>query len=66
LLKGKNPAQSSWASVEELEQEVVVALGLAGVADDERRPEGGVGLGGRMSPMRSRKRSPSPQRRMPA
>ena len=31
---------------EELEEQVVVALGLAGVAEDERRAEGGGRLGG--------------------
>ena len=42
LEKGKNPAQSSWASSRNCEQQVVVALGLAGVAEDERGAEGGV------------------------
>ena len=31
---------------QELEEQVVVALGLAGVAEDERGPEGGIGIGG--------------------
>ena len=44
----------------------MVVLGLAGVAEDERRAEGGVGSAARMSAMRRRKRSPSPQRRMRA
>ena len=43
---GKKPAQSSRGRGEEREQRVVVALGLAREADDERRAERGVGLGG--------------------
>ena len=46
LEKVKKPAQSSWAAAQELEEQVVVALGLAGVTEDEGGTEGGVGRGG--------------------
>ena len=45
LLNGKNPTQSSWASFDPLEQVVVIGLGLARIADDERRSECGRRFG---------------------
>ena len=42
----KKPHQSSWARLDEREQLVVIALGLARVADDEVRAERGVGTTG--------------------
>ena len=44
--EGEEAGPVELGRVEELEQQVVVALGLARVAEDERGAEGGVGLGG--------------------
>ena len=42
---GEEPAPVELGLLQEPQQLVVVGLGLAGVADDEAGPEGGVGLG---------------------
>ena len=44
--EGEEAAPIELRLVQELEEQVVIGLGLAGIAEDERRPEGGQRIGG--------------------